>query len=191
MYSFTISNQWLLGLGIAFLLATVATLTINKRQRYSVLDRFRFGRRRASASTTPPRSISPTKEVKSKGLLSVSSSTDYVNTFPPSRRFTLRQLSKTASASNRKILNGSDPTPEFIAQNVLPMDRPYTSDNGTPKYTPMGFSTDEIRVLGDFPNYNILTDVPDPAPYKDFNPVKALARPYRPFRWAYHQTMCE
>lgn len=191
MYPFTVSNPWLLGLGVAFLLSTTAILTINKRQRYSVLNRFRFGRRRASAASTPPRSISPSKDDKTKGSLSVSSSIDYVNTFPPSRRPALRQLSKTASTSNRKIFNGSDPTPEFIAKNPLPMDRPYTMDNGTPKYTPMGFSTDEIRAMGDFPNYNILTDVPDPAPYKEFDPVKALARPYRPFRWTYHQTMCE
>jgi len=29
-----------------------------------------------------------------------------------------------------------------------------------------------------------------PEPYGGFDPAKALPRPYRPFRWAYHQTMC-
>ncbi|CAG8950478.1 hypothetical protein HYFRA_00006974 [Hymenoscyphus fraxineus] len=192
MYSSTVPNPWLLGLGIAFLLSTVSMFAINKRPRSLVLKRFRFGRRRASAASTPPRSISPTKAVNmnAKGPLSATSPIpDYINTFPPSRRQALRQLSKTASASNRKILNSSDPTPEVLAKNALPMNQPYTTENGKPKYTPMGFSTDEIRAMGDFPDYSILTEVPDPRPYKDFDPVRALARPYRPFRWAYHQTM--
>lgn len=59
------------------------------------------------------------------------------------------------------------------------------------KYTPTGFSTDEIKTLGDFPAYDILSGVPLPEPYEEFQAEKAVPRPYRPFRWAYHQTMCK
>jgi hypothetical protein len=39
-------------------------------------------------------------------------------------------------------------------------------------------------------DYFKLTDVPAPKPLPDFNVDNALPRPYRPFRWKYHQTMC-
>ncbi|KAJ7043237.1 hypothetical protein C8F04DRAFT_1207726 [Mycena alexandri] len=38
-------------------------------------------------------------------------------------------------------------------------------------------------------NYFALTGVRAPVPLLDFNVDKAKARPYRPFRWEYHQTM--
>ena len=50
---------------------------------------------------------------------------------------------------------------------------------------------DEIKALGDFPDYEALSGVPLPEPYKEFDIKTALPRPYRPFRWQYHQTMCE
>ncbi|KAK6336150.1 hypothetical protein TWF696_001716 [Orbilia brochopaga] len=51
-------------------------------------------------------------------------------------------------------------------------------------YTPA-----EIAALGRFPDYAALTGVPLPDPYLSFNIATARPRPYRPFRWAYHQTM--
>jgi len=42
-----------------------------------------------------------------------------------------------------------------------------------------------------FTDYAQLTGVPHPTPLPDFDVDKAKARPYRPFRWEYHQTMCE
>lgn len=39
-------------------------------------------------------------------------------------------------------------------------------------------------------DYFKLTGVPPPKPLPDFNIDNALPRPYRPFRWKYHQTMC-
>jgi hypothetical protein len=45
--------------------------------------------------------------------------------------------------------------------------------------------------MGDFPAYDILSGIPLPEPYVNFDPAKAVPRPYRPFRWAYHQTMCK
>ena len=56
--------------------------------------------------------------------------------------------------------------------------------------TPTGITIGELRELGDFPNYATLSGVPPPAVYKDLKVETALPRPYRPFRWAYHQTMC-
>lgn len=57
-------------------------------------------------------------------------------------------------------------------------------------YTATGFSTQEIRALGRFPDYSVLSGVPNPQPVSprwDIN--KAIFRPFRPFRWNYHQHM--
>lgn len=42
-----------------------------------------------------------------------------------------------------------------------------------------------------YPDYFRLTGVPSPRPLLDFNVDQAKPRPYRPFRWEYHQHMCE
>jgi len=57
--------------------------------------------------------------------------------------------------------------------------------------TATGFTLDEIKRLGDFPDYSALSGIPLPAEYVGFDINKAKARPFRPLRWAYHQTMCE
>lgn len=49
---------------------------------------------------------------------------------------------------------------------------------------------EEIKALGDFPDYSKISGVLLPKAYKEFDIEKARPRPYRPFRWAYHQTMC-
>ncbi len=116
---------------------------------------------------------------------------DYVTAFPPSRRCVLQELAEKAVEVQSKIPPGVEPSPEFLVKNILPTTRAYSLDNETPKYTPTGFSTAEIKAMGDFPAYDILSGVPLPEPYENFDPAKALPRPYRPFRWAYHQTMCE
>lgn len=56
-------------------------------------------------------------------------------------------------------------------------------------YTPTGFSTRDIRALGRFPDYAKLSGIRYPTPYVDFDVTKARFRPFRPFRWNYHQTM--
>lgn len=58
-------------------------------------------------------------------------------------------------------------------------------------FTPTGVTLREIHHLGDFPDYASLSGVPLPEAYPEFDIAKAAARPYRPFRWAYHQTMCK
>ena len=74
-------------------------------------------------------------------------------------------------------------------ENVIAFEKDYRkSDPST--YTPMGISIGEVNALGDFPDYSKLSGVPLPEPYKEFKLDTAIPRPYRPFRWAYHQTMC-
>jgi hypothetical protein len=58
-------------------------------------------------------------------------------------------------------------------------------------FTPTGFSVGDVQSLGRFPDYEVLSGVPLPEAYKGFDIDKAIPRPYRPFRWAYHQTMCK
>ena len=53
-----------------------------------------------------------------------------------------------------------------------------------------GFTMEEIRALGDFPDYATLSGVPLPEAYPEFDIRTAKPRPFRPVRWAYHQTMC-
>lgn len=56
-------------------------------------------------------------------------------------------------------------------------------------YVYTGFSVKEIHALGDFPDYATLSGISLPQPYQEFVLETAQPRPYRPFRWAYHQTM--
>lgn len=49
--------------------------------------------------------------------------------------------------------------------------------------TPTGFTLDEIKQFGDFPDYATLSGVPLPDASPEFVIERALARPYRPFRW--------
>jgi hypothetical protein len=181
-----ILDHWLFGLGIIFIVSSVALLTVNKRQRDALLNRFDLQRRRASGASTPPRSFSPSR----KSSLSITSNPDYYSTFPPSRRSMLPRLAEKVSPSNSTILSGTEPSLDFLLRDPLPTTHSYNIENDVPKYTPTGFSTAEIKSMGDFPAYDVLSGVPLPEPYEEFDPSKALPRPYRPFRWAYHQTMC-
>jgi hypothetical protein len=76
-----------------------------------------------------------------------------------------------------------------MRQNILPMTADYKTSPGN-LYTPTGFSINDITALGDFPDYATLSGVPLPSPYAEHDIEKAKPRPYRPFRWSYHQTMC-
>ncbi|TVY73464.1 hypothetical protein LSUE1_G005445 [Lachnellula suecica] len=183
-------DKWRVGLGAIFVLSSLAILVVGKRQRAAVLDRLQFHRRRASGASTPPRSFSPDKTpTDSKASSSISSIPDYINAFPPSRRSVLAELAKTASPENAKVLLAEGPDLEILVKDALPTTRAYDLQNASPKYTPTGFSTAEIKAMGDFPAYDVLSGVPLPLPYENFDPTKAVPRPYRPFRWAYHQTM--
>ncbi|KAK6505767.1 hypothetical protein TWF481_007659 [Arthrobotrys musiformis] len=58
-----------------------------------------------------------------------------------------------------------------------------------PPYPLKIYTQQQITSIGRYPNYEALTGVPLPTPYESFNITTAKPRPYRPFRWAYHQTM--
>ncbi|KAF5017529.1 hypothetical protein F66182_10530 [Fusarium sp. NRRL 66182] len=106
---------------------------------------------------------------------------DYTKVYPPSRRHVLVEISPEFSSSENVDLSVT-PKP------LLRLDQDYRdADPTTFNFT--GFSMDEIRRLGDFPDYAALSGVPLPEPLSNFNVETALPRPYRPFRWAYHQTM--
>ncbi|KAG4442858.1 hypothetical protein IFR05_001654 [Cadophora sp. M221] len=55
--------------------------------------------------------------------------------------------------------------------------------------TVTGFTKSDVAAIGRFPDYAVLSGVPHPKPAPNFDIHKALFRPFRPFRWAYHQTM--
>ncbi|CZT03548.1 hypothetical protein WAI453_012276 [Rhynchosporium graminicola] len=178
-----LSDRWMVTFGIISLLLSIIGLAVNKRQRDAVLRRLHFQRRRTSGASTPPRSILPSK--KSAGP----DAPDFFNAFPPSRRCALPELAKTLPAHSAQIFQSTEPSGDFLGKHALPISQTYSLESKTPQYTPTGFSTTEIKAMGDFPAYDILSGVPLPQAYENFDATKALPRPYRPLRWKYHQTM--
>jgi hypothetical protein len=165
-------------IGLILLAATVLYALINKKTLgRSYLTGLTLRGRKNSTATTPPRSFSPEKTATSP-----KSPSTYTTALPPQRRKALADI-KCANAPYRDL------SEDEVHRNILPMSADYRSSLGN-KYTPTGFSVNEIKALGDFPDYATLSGVPLPSPYPEFDIEKALPRPYRPFRWAYHQTMC-
>jgi hypothetical protein len=178
----------LLAIGIAALATYVGLVLSDRRNRDALFSRYGFRRNRASGAFTPPRSISPEKQ----GLPpnKPPSSPEYGNVFPPSRRHILSEMpdgalkgsGKSARELGQQEPNYSKRVPSCEIANALEL-----SDH----VTATGFTVAEIKRLGDFPDYAALSGIPLPKAYEDFKIETALPRPYRPFRWAYHQTMCE
>lgn len=110
----------------------------------------------------------------------------WVLQFPPSRRHTLADLKLKGTTAPYVV-----PSPDVLRRRAVPSTR--TADwDANDFYTPTGFSTQDIRALGRFPDYSVLTGVRYPKPYgPQFDISKAVFRPFRPFRWSYHQTMGE
>ncbi|KAF9891198.1 hypothetical protein FE257_004762 [Aspergillus nanangensis] len=140
-------------------------------QGKSPLPQLGLRSRKTSTSVIPPRSGSPEQQKPS----------EYADSLPPPRRQALATLRKSPTQYREVGANA-------ICQRILPMTMDYRTC-AEEKYTPTGFSVAEIKDLGHFPDYAELSGVPLPRPYPEFNIDKALPRPYRPFRWAYHQTM--
>ena len=141
--------------------------------------------RRSSASKTPPRSVSPENKVPNNGPSPV----DYNDIFPPSARDTLATVLEDVPAEQRaQFWRGELQEAEF-RKGQIPLEADFRTC-GPATYTAMGWSIGEIRALGDFPNYAKLSGVPLPKSYPECKVEKAIPRSYRPFRWAYHQTMC-
>jgi hypothetical protein len=168
-------NLWRVGL--ILLAATGVYAVINRTFARSLLGRVTLNDRKHSTARTPPRSFSPDKATARQ-----TSPSSYDKVLPPQRRHTLADL-RCPAAPTRDVHE------DEVRRNILPMSADYMT-SPSDKYTPMGFSVAEIKGLGDFPDYATLSGVPLPSPYPEFNIEKALPRPYRPFRWTYHQTMC-
>jgi hypothetical protein len=177
---------WLLALLFVF---ASATRLLTKSQRDVLLSYLPLASRgrRTSASGTPPRSLSPSK--KAHAATGPQSPADYKNIFPPSVRENLPAAARGLSKSRQTLLKGDKLDEIHFRKNVISFESNFR-ECGPSTYTPMGLSLEEVEALGDFPNYSALSGVPMPESYKEFNIETALPRPYRPFRWAYHQTMC-
>lgn len=178
----------LLGLGLGFLVSSAAYLAFDRKQRNIVLDRLSFRRRRTTGSLTPPRSLSPEKQ----GLTPNESSkaADYGDVFPPSRRSALGELDVDAlSGSGKSAKELSETEPDYSKR--VPDRESLDTKSASQLFTPTGFTVEEVQRLGDFPDYATLSGVPLPSAYPGIDVMKAKPRPYRPLRWAYHQTMCK
>ena len=159
---------------------------IGPTQRWSPLWRLLPRGRRSSASKTPPRSLSPEKKVPNNAPSQV----DYKDVFPPPSRDTLSAVLEGLPTEKRdKFWRGDIPEEEF-KKGQIGLETDYRTC-GPSTYTSMGWSLGEIEALGDFPDYATLSDVPLPQAYRECDVDQAIPRPYRPFRWAYHQTMCK
>ncbi|KPM34258.1 hypothetical protein AK830_g12316 [Neonectria ditissima] len=107
---------------------------------------------------------------------------EYVKVFPPSQRGQLLAIAPGLSTLSTLDLATAP------KNAILKLDADYRVANPS-TYVFSGFTVGEVRGLGNFPNYAALSGVPPPSPLTNFNIDTATPRPYRPFRWAYHQTM--
>lgn len=167
---------------LAFCLSIITFLALKSSRKHINPSRFRFAR-----GLNHPANPALEKDPRSKPLASYAS--DLVTSFPPSLRDHLKELVPTLSLAQQKKPSNLTFTQEIFERSLLRLDEDY-NDADDSKYVYSGFSIREIKVLGDFPDYSTLSDVPMPNPYLDFDIDKAKPRPYRPFRWPYHQTMC-
>ncbi len=178
----------ILYLPLGFLVLLAFCFVSSAENRETLLDRWYGLRRRASVSLTLPL-VGLTAE---KPVASVDStpSPGYKYVFPPHRRQALALLGPIA-------LKGHGPSAAELSlrppvyTNALPDKDVCDSDNMLNHTTPTGFTVAELRRLGDFPDYAMLSGIPLPNAYEGFNIATAMPRPYRPYRWSYHQTMCE
>lgn len=185
MWSSFLTERNILYGAIVLCLCTISYLSLSQRQRDVVVGRLRLRRRRPSSAETPPRSLSPEKRVPSN---SVPKSNEYVTAFPPSQRDVLRELAQSMPSGQRKQLGDLKFDQSMFEESLLGFEEDFRTADPS-KYCYSGFSVKEIKALGDFPSYAALSGVPLPDVYIEFDIDTAQARPYRPFRWAYHQTM--
>lgn len=140
-------------------------------------------RGRLPTSRTPPRSLSP------KRITSPNIPLDFWDAFPPSCREALFTAAQKFPEARRKKLVARDVDLATFKNRLIPFTADFVTC-GPATYTPTRLSTEQIQALGDFPDYAVLSGVPLPEAYDGFRIETAVPRPYRPLRWAYHQTMC-
>lgn len=140
-------------------------------------------------SDRPSRSLVPKKDASMNEVPNKSASIiDYKDTLPPSIRHSLPLAVRYLPNAPGSHLSAQKVNQADFKQYMIPFTANYREWLPS-AYTPTEVSLEEISALGDFPDYALLSGVPLPNPYQGFDITKAIARPYRPFRWAYHQTM--
>lgn len=179
-------EKYLFFFGFCFCLTTITFLLLSQRQREVLFNRFRFRGRRLSSATTPPRSLSPEKGTPSGGPVTKD---DFLEHFPPQRREALVEAAKGLPFSRRRKIAGAPISDEALKQSIMPFEAEWSKCDGS-LCTSTGISVNEIKALGDFPDYAKISGVPLPEAYENFDIDAAIPRPYRPFRWNYVQTMC-
>ncbi|KAL2436933.1 hypothetical protein ABEF95_015495 [Exophiala dermatitidis] len=184
MVSITDVNIWLY-LSLAICLGAITYLSLSQRQKQVVFERLRLRGRRASSANTPPRSLSPDKKQPTNTPLKAS---EYVNSFPPLIRDSLAEVINKLPEDRRNALGDLEFDEKNWSKAILGFEEDFRTCDPN-KYIYTGVKVQEVRALGDFPDYSVLSGVPLPTPYLEHDINKALPRPYRPFRWAYHQTM--
>ncbi|RYP89515.1 hypothetical protein DL770_004385 [Monosporascus sp. CRB-9-2] len=126
------------------------------------------------------------KQISSKSL--ASSISGLSSAFPPLQRDQLKKMKMSLPPSQQKALGTLLFDQSRFERSLLGFEEDYRTAEDS-KFSYSGFSVREIKAIGAFPDYATLSEVPLPRPYKEFEIDKALPRPYRPLRWAYHQTM--
>jgi hypothetical protein len=179
------NDRALLWAGLTICLSVITYLSLSQRQKDVVFRRLKLRGRRASSATTPPRSLSPDKKEPSNAPPKTA---EYVNTFPPLIRDTLAKVHAGMPPAQRKAVGDLGFDENNWSKSVLDFDEDYRVCDPD-KYVFTGVKVQEVRGLGDFPDYSTLSGVPLPEAYPEHDINKALPRPYRPFRWTYHQTM--
>ncbi|OAA66829.1 hypothetical protein SPI_01405 [Niveomyces insectorum RCEF 264] len=126
---------------------------------------------------------------------------DIASLFPPSRRFVLPHVLPDGLHIRSVAGNDDDDDDDrdntaaipvdHLRAHALPSTRAVSTTAERLCCSPTGFTLPEIQsLLGTFPDYAVLSGVRHPQPCPDgFDLARARFRPYRPFRWRYHQTM--
>ncbi|KAM3417068.1 hypothetical protein BST61_g8645 [Cercospora zeina] len=167
---------------LAVLAGHIVSFAINASARQRLAESLGLQRRRYAAATTPPR------DLLSKQVVESDVSTIYAHAFPPHRRHALAELSSTAYTQLSRSPHELSQLPAKY-ESLLPDTTSPEATLHAIHTTATGFTLGEIEQLGRFPDYATFSGVPLPKAYHEFNIATALARPYRPFRWSYHQTM--
>ena len=184
-----LSNSILIFAVLGFLLIIITLLALNSDPKWRPTKGVKSSIHwllRSRSSTLP---LSESSEEKREVLKQMPHSTDYKDILPPSSREALPLAAKSLPEAQRINLSGREVNQAEFKKNVIPFTANYR-ECGPSTFTPMEVSLEEVEALGDFPDYASLSGFPLPEAYKEFDITKAIPRPYRPFRWAYHQTMC-
>lgn len=180
-------NLQLIYFGLLLALGTLLYLTLSPRQRRLARNRSRSFRSEKDLSASRSDISDASKESLDAAAVQQNC---YSSTFPPSQRHTLSIIAQKLTQKQVDSLGGMHFDLETFRGSLVGWEEDYSVCDQS-KYIASGFKIQEVKALGDFPDYSILSGVPRPQPYETFDIRTARPRPYRPFRWPYHQTMCK